>query len=147
MYLKPLAVGFASAAIVVLLIQAEEFSPRDRAVLVVIRAAETFAIEMPFVARDPAVSVVIEREEAALGPIVEFVLAIRRIEVDGVPGAVAAPRAEPDFIARQNAVVVPVVNLEGLIAAAPLVACDYAIVVPVHVLKSDGGSILRERRN
>ena len=40
------------AAIVVLLIQAEEFSPRDYAVIVVIRAAEAFAIEMPFIAGD-----------------------------------------------------------------------------------------------
>src|SRR5437899_4599305 len=95
---------------------------------------------MPLVPRDPSVSVVIERAESALGPVVEFVLAVGRVEIGVVLRSIAPPRADADLVAREHAVMIPVVDAERLIAAAPLVARDHAVVVRVHLRKADGSA-------
>ena len=131
------------ASIVVFLILSQEFRVRDHAVVVVVRAPEAGAIEVPFVAADSAVSVVIQRAEPALGPVVELVLAIRRVEIGIVLRRVAPPRADADLVAGKDAVVIPVVDFERLIAAAPLVARDDPVVVGIHLLETHGAAGLR----
>ena len=63
-------------AVVILVVRIEEFRLRDDAVTVVVGAPEPLAIEMPFVPRDAAVAVMVERGEAAWRPVVEFVFSV-----------------------------------------------------------------------
>src|SRR5690606_528234 len=62
----------------------------------------------------------------------------RRVQVAGRPlAARGPPRADLDLDAGEHAVPVPVVDLEGARAAAPLRPRDHAIVVGVHGLEPD----------
>src|SRR5262245_10054999 len=69
-------------AVVVLIrsIFVQELATRNHSVPIVIRAAETFTLEMPLVGRDPVVAVVVETVETTQSPVIEFVLAIDVVE-------------------------------------------------------------------
>ncbi len=123
--------------IVVFLILAEELRPRQDAVVIVIRAAKPFSVEMPFVARNAAVAVMVDIGEPARGPIIEPVLALVRVErpIVGRPRRSFGP--DPHLVAGEFSVTVPVVDGERPIAAVPFRAGDRAVVVAIHLREAD----------
>ena len=118
----------------------EEFRARDDAVVVVIGAAESFAIEVPFVARDAAVRDC-GRAHGTRGRSSRRRCTPGRTNRNHRDPAARSSRARPDphFVARQLAVAVPVVDFERLRAAAPFCAGDHAVVVRDPSPESESG--------
>src|SRR5687767_137779 len=67
----------------------EKLGPGQAVVAVVIGAAETLAIEMPFLRTDAPVAVVVEGLKASRRPIIEWIFTVGRIEV-AIGGSAAA---------------------------------------------------------
>jgi hypothetical protein len=79
----------------------------------VVRAAESFAVEMPFLRGDAPIAIVVERLKTFPRPLVEGILAVRRIELAVGAAAAAGPAsAHLRLDARQLAVAIPIVDVK-----------------------------------
>ena len=107
---------------------AEKLRPRKEAVAVGVGSAERLDVGLPLFARDSIVAVAIEGQEAANRPVVE----VPTGRAGGLAVARSAGGALTNLLARQDAVLIPVVHLERPIAAVPLSACDHAVLVHIQ---------------
>src|SRR4029077_13291308 len=99
---------------------AQELAQADETVTVGVHTRECLCIVVPLLAREPAIATAIKTAKPRLGPVTEPI-GVRACGVV-LPGGSAGPmRARPQLLAGEHAVAIPVVDVEGLIAALPLV--------------------------
>src|SRR5688572_3437129 len=90
---------------------------------------------MPFVPRDAAIAVMVDRGKPLRGPVIELVLALLPVKLR-ITGSRPCG-ADAHFVAAQYSVLVPVVNGERPVAPGPFRAADLAIVVAIHCREAD----------
>ena len=113
---------------------AEELGAAHDAVTIPIDTPERFPVVVPLVFVDSVVAVAIEAAEGFRCPGGDLRL---------LPGCkVIVPRAPPPtastgphLVAGENAIVIPVVAAEGLVAAAPFRSSDGAVAISIHPLE------------